>query len=63
MLQEVQGGKEMNVIRIVIAGLMGGCFGFAGIQFGLKGDWRMVALTIGLFIAIQYLILWIIETS
>jgi len=49
------------MIKIAMGSLMGGAFGFAVLQFGLRGDWGLVALTTGLLIAILYLVRWMVD--
>ena len=53
----------MGIIKIVLGAMMGGVFGFAGMYFGKNGDWGMVGLTVGIFIAFYLLILWIVDVS
>ena len=53
--------EEMNTISVIVAMLWGGCFGFAMSRFFLRGDWGMGVLVIGMFIAIYYIIFWMIR--
>ena len=48
----------MRTVRIIIASLMGGAFGIAGIQFLINEDWGLLGLCIGNFLAVWYIILW-----
>ena len=50
------------LIQIILAGLFGGCWGYSMTQFAIEGDWAMLTLTIGLIIAVFYLVIWIIYT-
>lgn len=54
----------MNILRLVLAGAFGGCFGTATVRFFI-GDINigLGMLTIGLFIAIFYIISWIVEIN
>jgi len=36
------------------------CFTLAGILFGLEGNWSMVTLSVGLLIAVYFLVLWMV---
>jgi len=49
------------MLKMLLGGLWGGVFGFAGAQFGLAGNWGMVALIIGLIIAFFWLLIWMID--
>ena len=51
----------IKIAKIALGSLMGGAFGFAGVQFGFRGDWGLVALTTGLFLAILYLVRWMVD--
>lgn len=53
----------MKVARIIMAVIFGGCWGYAVMEFLMKEDWGMVALTIGLLMATMYLAFWIVETK
>lgn len=48
-------------MKILLAMLWGGCFGYSMARFALAGDWGMVTFTIGTMIAIIYLVIWMID--
>lgn len=52
----------MMTARLILAGAFGGCFGYAIMQFFLgKINIGLGVLAIGLFIAIFYIVSWIID--
>lgn len=53
----------MKWVGGVLAMLWGGSLGYAGSQFYQQGDIGMVALTVGLFLSVVYIIYWIITAS
>ena len=53
----------MRLATGILALIWGGCFGFAGIEFARTDEWGLLSLTIGMGVAIFYLVLWQIHTS
>lgn len=47
--------------KIILSGLFGGCWGFSMIHFALQGNWGMVTLTLGLLLAVFYVVDWMID--
>ena len=52
----------MRIARLILAGLFGGCFGFAIVQlFAGHLEIGLGVLAIGLFLSIWYVISWIVD--
>ena len=51
----------MKLAKIILAGVWGGAFGYTIALSITAGDWAMVALAIGMIVAIFYLVIWMID--
>jgi len=45
----------MAIIRIILAGVFGGCWGYAISLFAQAGNWAMVCVVICMIVAVFYL--------
>lgn len=53
----------MFIVKLMLGGMFGGCWGFAMAKFAGSQDWAMLALTIGLFISVFWLACWIVDCA